>query len=324
LNFEIDAIQRMMEFLPELYPEAGIPEREKMIQILRLQTAIKFCQYAENLAAIALAFRSSYDDEKQEMIGIFSKISKYNLGEINDFYSNINGRDDQYFAKFYGYPPLLLQIPRVRYFLELSCGNVKETLIEIAEMYAQLRILYNAYKHGYRVLFGKNSYSGADIFPFITDQGKQMYTEIDEMRLKRILTLSYSCRQILESIFKQHHIRTEYEAKGGQDGAIKVDLFMRRNDERPSQEDLQLMYPNRGDRMKSEKVEGDSVYNLFKQQLEKHDEGKIVAIDIDAKRIISKDYDKNVVLLAVKCAESSGRIYIRRVSEDGSFGIEIY
>jgi hypothetical protein len=106
LNFEIDAIQRTIEFLPQLYPEAGSLEREKMIQILRLQTAMKFCQYVENLAAIAIAFQSSYDDEKQGMIGIFSKISKYNLGEIYDFYNNIRNRENQYFAKFYGYPPL--------------------------------------------------------------------------------------------------------------------------------------------------------------------------------------------------------------------------
>ena len=185
LNFEIDAIQRMIEFLPQLYPQAGSLEREKMIQILRLQTAIKFCQYAENPAAIAIAFQSSYDDEKQEMIGIFTKISKYNLGEIYDFYNNIRNRENQHFAKFYGYPPLLLQSTAVRYFLELSCRNMKEVLIEVAEIYSQLRLLYNAYKHGYRVLFGKNFHSAADIFPFVTDQGKQMYTEIDEMKLKK-------------------------------------------------------------------------------------------------------------------------------------------
>jgi hypothetical protein len=324
LNFEIDAIQRTIEFLPQLYPEAGSLEIEKMIQILRLQTAIKFCQYAENLAAIAIAFQSSYDDEKQEMVGIFNKISRYNLGEIYDFYNSIGNRENKYFAKFYGYPPLLWQSTAARYFLDLSCGNLREVLTEVAEMYSQLRPLYNAYKHGYRVLFGKNSYS-ADIFPFVTDQGKQMYTEINEVKLKRILILSLQCRKILESIFKQHHIRRQYEARGGQENAIKVDLFLRRNDKHPSQEeDLHLFYPTRGDRRKSELSEGEKVYAIFKEQLEKDDKGKIVAIDIDEKRIISKDYDKHKVLSGIRSAESSGRIHIRRVSQDGKVDFEIY
>jgi hypothetical protein len=324
LNFEIDAIQKMIEFLPQLYPDVEPPQREKMIQILRLQTAIKFCQYAENLAVIAIAFQFSYDDGKKEMLGIFSKISRYSLGEINDFYNNIKNRENHYFAKFYGYPPLQLQNPATRHFLELSCRNIKDALIEVAEMYSQLRDLYNAYKHGYRILFGKDSYSSADIFPFVTDQGKQKYTRIDGAKLKRILTLSLQCRRILESIFKQHHIRVQYEKTGGKENAIKVDFFLRKNDNRPSQEEQRLTYPSRGDRMKSEKVEGDKIYNLFREQLEKHDRGKIVAIDIDSKKIISKDYDKSKVLSDIRSIQSSARIYIRRVSQDGNVGFGIY
>ena len=50
----------MITFWHELYPSTDILERMRMVQILRLQAITKFCHYAENVAAIAIAFKSTY------------------------------------------------------------------------------------------------------------------------------------------------------------------------------------------------------------------------------------------------------------------------
>lgn len=49
LEFEINAIQKTLEFLTHLFVNTDPFGRERMIQILKLQTITKFCQYAENL-----------------------------------------------------------------------------------------------------------------------------------------------------------------------------------------------------------------------------------------------------------------------------------
>ena len=49
----------------------------------------------------------------------------------------------------------------------------------------------------------------------------------------------------------------------------------------------------RGERLKSERTEAESIYNIFKEKLEIEDKGKIVAIDMDSKNILAKDYDLN-------------------------------
>jgi hypothetical protein len=44
LDFEIDAIKKMMTFLEQLYPNKSAAEKERMLRILRIQTISKFCQ----------------------------------------------------------------------------------------------------------------------------------------------------------------------------------------------------------------------------------------------------------------------------------------
>src|SRR5919198_3558021 len=109
LDFEINAIKKVITFLHELYPSSNLLERRKMAQILKLQAITKFCHYAENVAAIAIAFKSTYRDEREEIKGIFNKIFTYSIGEIVDFYENMEKRQFSYIAKILGYPPLDLQ-----------------------------------------------------------------------------------------------------------------------------------------------------------------------------------------------------------------------
>jgi hypothetical protein len=197
-------------------------------------------------------------------------------------------------------------------------------LTEIGMNYLEFRQLYNAYRHGYRVFFGENSNTANDIFAFIDNDGKQMFTEIDSKKLERLFTLSEYCRKILEHMIKQHRIRTDYESKGGGKQKVNTIFIFRGDEERPTKDDLYILYPNRGERLKRERTEAENIYNIFKERLEIEDKGKIVAIDLDSKKILAKDYDLNRVLSHVRDAGSSGRVHLRRISENGKIGIEIY
>jgi hypothetical protein len=150
-----------MEFLHQLYPDKTKDELERMQQLLRLQAIIKSCQYGENLAAFVIAFLSTYDDENQEMLGMFNKISRYGIREIIGFYKNMIKRKNDYVAKFYGYPPLNLQFPKPRSFFELSCKNIKETLVEVGQLCIEFHEFYKVTKHGYRIFIGKDKNNAA-------------------------------------------------------------------------------------------------------------------------------------------------------------------
>ena len=50
-----------------------------MIQILKLEIIIKFCHYAKNLAAFAIAFDSLYTTTEEEIKRIFKIVSTYDL-----------------------------------------------------------------------------------------------------------------------------------------------------------------------------------------------------------------------------------------------------
>jgi hypothetical protein len=113
-------------------------------------------------------------------------------------------------------------------------------------------------------------------------------------------------------MIKQHHTRTDFESKGGgKQNGISTILFFRGDEKRPTKDDLNIFYPNRGERLKWERTEADNIHNIFKEKLEMEDKGKIVAIDMDSKKILTKDYDLNRVLSQVRNAGSSGRIYLK-------------
>jgi hypothetical protein len=325
LDFEIDAIKKMMTFLEQLYPNKSVAEIERMHRILRIQTISKFCHCSENLAAFAISFLSTYDDIEKEMAGVSDKIVKYNVGQIVDFYSNIHKRNTEYIAKLFGYPPLDLQSQKPKYFLELSCKNLKEALVKIGNNYMEDHEPYNAYKHGYRMFIGKNTINlSIDLFPFLDQDGKRKVIQIDKKIITGVFKLSRYALQILEKIIKQHKIRSEYEAQQDHASRVNVTLCLTPNDPIPTQEERRIRYPSRRKRLKIEKAQSDIIYDLFREELEKKDKGKIIAIDLDEKTIVGKDYKLENVIETINNLNASSRIHLRRAGKNARVGIEVY
>lgn len=62
LNFEIIVLQKILSLLQDLYPDEPIKENN-LDKAVILMTLTKFCQYAENLAAYAIAFLTTYRNQ---------------------------------------------------------------------------------------------------------------------------------------------------------------------------------------------------------------------------------------------------------------------
>lgn len=183
LPFVVENNFKVIDFLSELYPSMPPHEREKVRQILTLEILVKFCQLAENFAAFAIAFKKRYLNEMEEITGIYKAIADYDVGQVMDFYKHIKNRDLDYIAWFMGYPPLSLQQATTRQFVEMYCRNVQRDAMEIAELYENLRLLYDSYKHGYRVEFAK--IDGIDLFTFFDKSMKPQGVPVHKDELIR-------------------------------------------------------------------------------------------------------------------------------------------
>src|SRR5262245_32322403 len=81
----IDNFFKNIERLPNRY-SSPMPTEEvrKARQIMTLEVLVKFCQLSEDFAAFAIAFKQSFDDEKDEILGIYNAIAVYDVGQVMD------------------------------------------------------------------------------------------------------------------------------------------------------------------------------------------------------------------------------------------------
>lgn len=322
ISFEINAISKLATFIPELFP--GVPNHEidKIKQVINVWTLAKFCHYAETVAAYSLSFLVSYDDQKDEINGIFKYIIKYSMGQIVDFFTYINKRDEAYISQILGYPAPRLQNSDTANIFRKSCNTVKDILDKVAGIYLELYDFYAAYKHGYRIVPGKGN-ATIDIITYIDNDGNQMYFETTEKEVKEIRVLSNECSMILDSIFENHYERIKRETIQGK-STVRLKTVIKKEATR-REEWFSILYPTRGESKKEEELSGDEIYaKLFSDDTEKENKGKIVAIDIDESKIISMDYDHKLVIEAVHNRQSSGRVRLRRVGKEKGLGIKFW
>jgi len=247
IYFEIEAINKVSTFMPELYPGAPRHERRKMQEIINVWTLSKFCHYAENLGAYSLAFLVSYTDPRDEINGILKYIVKYNMGQIVDFFSHIKKRDESYISKFLGYPAPRLENADTANIFRRSCDTVKDVLVKVARNYIERYDFYAAYKHGYRIMTGQANGS-MDIITYIDNDGNQKYFQITEREIREIRVLSKQCSMILDCIFENHHERIRRETIQGK-STVRLKTILK-NDTSREEQWLSIVYPTRGQSLK--------------------------------------------------------------------------
>jgi hypothetical protein len=195
---------------------------------------------------------------------------------------------------------------------------------EIAELYNDLRPLYDAYKHGYRVAFATNEI-GRDVFTYFDIENEQNKVSVNKDYFNKVQRRANSCHELFKLIFALHKERIGYEKSGSvQNAPITIHYYLSPSDPTPNEEDRQFIYPTRGEILNQLRNEGNTVYSTFKEELEKSNRGKIVAIDMDEKKIIESDYDLQKVIQTIRERNSSSRIFVRRVGKDETLPVEIY
>lgn len=308
-----ETLGKAIEFLPELFPALPKPALDEFRQLLELERVVKFCQIAENLGAIAVGFKPSHENEKQEILGLYQTLTGYDVGDVINFYRNVNSLSLELVAKFLGYPYLSWQRPAPRKFIELSCRNVREDLAEIGSLYAELRLLYDAYKHGYRVTFGKHNASGDDVIVYVDVNKKQKVLILSRELKKNLHEKSALCFHILNVMFKSHRERARFEASGTREGPMIVALYRRNTDPKPAPGDLNVIYKTRGQMWAEDNEAAKQIYQEHAQELEKNHAGKFVAINIDQRTIVA--IDSSVVAIKEELYKNppKGRIMFRQV-----------
>lgn len=320
LGFTIDALLQMRKSLSSFYPNSSEEEQVKRAQVLKLEIIMKFCHYAENLAAVAITFNKKFDSSEEEMIALFEKIYEYHVSQVIDFYNQIPKCDLHFIAKFLGYSPIQLQNEDGKKKIQDSCEVAKKELEIIAKNYLEFRLLYNAYKHGYRVFPGKDQ-NKQDAFSFI-DKGVQKITTANDNVFDEITRSSRHIEKTFQLILN-HSARAGFEKRGERNVPIDLKFFVKEKG-LPHDPNAVIMYPSRGKKREKDIADRERVYEKFKQELESQHLEKIVVFDLDEEKIlgISETLDESVKIMHESA--STGRKSIRKIGLDDKTGIDWY
>jgi len=118
---------------------------------LRIEVIGKFCQLSEILAAHLLASEKTGNNFKSYE-GYAAKLIQYGVSDAIAFYSRISTMSDSELITIMGYPELEKQKEKEESWLRRSLFELKFDLELIRGEYDKFRDLYNAYKHGCRML----------------------------------------------------------------------------------------------------------------------------------------------------------------------------
>lgn len=109
---------------------------------LFIEIIMKFCKIAEDIGAIL----NSYDTESDNLT---YKYIHYSVGDVINFYDSLETNNKNIFH-YFNYP---IYERKSKYYLKLqnSAQAIKNCLEFTKKNYLELRELYNAYKHGFRI-----------------------------------------------------------------------------------------------------------------------------------------------------------------------------
>lgn len=322
LNFTVQSLLHTLDSLDSLHPKASEEDKARMTHVLKLEIITKFCHFAENLGAVIISFNDTYNSAQEEHIGLFKTLGNYEPSDIIKMYEKIETYSSNSVARFVGYPPLDIQDDYTKAILENSCSIVKEKLEQIAKSYLNLRIIYNAYKHGYRIIVGKDQ-NGNSSFAFLDKNEKRKMMIIDDEKFTEVKTSIHYVRNLIYSILENHIAREKYEKIGKRQSRINnIQIWKRKNEQEHDSTKTNMTYTTRGEQLKIDEEKGDKIYERHKSELEKNHLGKIVGIDIDEEKVIGIADSIDEIRKILHNSESSGKKRIRKIGLDPKTGMD--
>jgi hypothetical protein len=153
-------------------PGLNDPLEEKKKQMLRYEIIARFCQYTESLGGFIYGYRMNHLVQDKES-KVLSTVSGYKVNEVNgEFKMLTKGQinrlwknQEQSLEEIFGYH----RITRSEFLKSKreSLYNIKKLLKEVYDCYYFYQDSYNSYKHGYRLWFGRDQKTKADVVVYI-------------------------------------------------------------------------------------------------------------------------------------------------------------
>ena len=171
-------------------------------ELIRLELIANTVHYAEVFAASLLAMMKFKQFHKF--------LLEYSPTEIIEFYKQIKEKPMDYVAKLFEYPPLDKTVPSSgKDELIESLKEMHDEINNVGRFYLNWHEVYNAYKHGLRIAFGKPNPSEEFTiiaYPISTKQLDTMRMHLTEDETEKCISLCEFMWKILnntESNFTQ-------------------------------------------------------------------------------------------------------------------------
>lgn len=214
--YSVDFLKYLMDMLNQLKLSLDIhlPQsdhiRDKKIMVCRYEIVARFCQFAESLGGLILGYINLNLDSNRQLnnnhaIKVLESLSDYTMGEIENLYKKLYANSSGY-GLLFGY-----DILEGKYANEVSNSleNIQIDLKEISGCYLFYKGSYNAYKHGYRLWFGKDP-KNIEVAIYRNKQGKEDHKPIDDNSLKIVMESGEYCLHIFDLIKNNHKAILRY------------------------------------------------------------------------------------------------------------------
>lgn len=154
LIFPVETMKRVLtDKWNDVFPEyASDPQTSNHIKwTLRLEVISKFCQLSETLAAHLMA-SEEVGNNYETFAGYTTRLIDYNVNDAVGFFQRLQSYEDEEISQIMCYPDSEGQSNRGRELLNESILFLKTELSVIGAEYIKFKGLYNAFKHGCRLL----------------------------------------------------------------------------------------------------------------------------------------------------------------------------
>lgn len=210
IDFEIQSILKLVDNYKSYFESVNknnkhgkeaIEKREKKILIIMLLN--KVVHYMETLGAVSLAILATKSEISYERYNknvekemFISRLSLYDVGDVVNFYRDIQNRSNKYLYRLFGYPPPVFQTSEINLVLEESCKNLSGLLYNIGSYYSRHIDLYNAYKHGYRIMI-LDMVNGKEGIIIKEENNNSVVCYFEDNEIAALKQLAINCRELI-------------------------------------------------------------------------------------------------------------------------------
>lgn len=228
LKYLMDMLNGLKLRLDILLPRTD-PIRDKKVLIYRYEIVARFCQFAESLGGLIIGYynlnlKSNYQLDNNHASKVLRTLSGYSITEIDELYKDLRANSSRYNVVF-GYDILEDKYGNQ---VSQSLESIKKILKEISDCYLFYKGSYNAYKHGYRLWFGKDDLKNIEAVIYRNRQGKEDHTPIDNNSLEIVMRSGKYCLNIFDLI-KSNHKTIIYLLQNPQTKTIRMKFLLDTN-----------------------------------------------------------------------------------------------